>query len=90
MSDLKSPCAYPCDQYNGYTLPDVGNIVVGICTQDKAGDPGTSASCIPGDDFTCKFQSGIPGGGTATFTSTSDTSMFGLGSQIATLCGGTI
>lgn len=90
MSDLPFPCAFGCDNFHTYTLPDVGSAQVGICILDKNGDSGTNADCIPGDDFTCKFSFSGPGGGIAEFSSTTDTAMFGLGSQLATFCGGTI
>ncbi|KAJ9160589.1 hypothetical protein NKR19_g3070 [Coniochaeta hoffmannii] len=90
MSNNPFPCAFGCDNFHTYTLPDVGDAQVGICTLDENGDAGTAADCVPGHDYTCRFSFSGPGGGIATFKSTTDTSMFGLGSQIATLCGGTI
>jgi hypothetical protein len=74
----KSPCAYGCDKYSpNYVVPELGGNTFGICTVE--------ASCVPGQDFGCKFKYGDI---VVSYESSTDSSVWGLATQIATYCGG--
>jgi hypothetical protein len=79
MSDQTSPCAHTCPSFGAYVLSDIGPSAIGLCTQNN--------DCVPGSDYQCEVNVG--GATLGPFESTSDSSVFGLGSQISTYCGTT-
>ena len=84
-SDDKGVCSKVCGkgEFSGFDVPELnGNTVKGC--QDNFGGPG---ECTPGGTFTCQFTYGDS---TKSFSSVTDVSLYGLGSQVGTYCGGDV